>query len=67
MISCRIKAEVVPLHAMDGAWGERIYTKGGERSASRRGRALPPDKEPPVPTVQEAGWAAEPVWTQRLE
>jgi hypothetical protein len=21
----------------------------------------------PVPTVQEAGWASEPVWTQRLE
>jgi hypothetical protein len=28
---------------------------------------LPPGKEPPVPTVQEAGWAPEPVWTQRLE
>jgi hypothetical protein len=26
------------------------------------GRALPP-----VPIVQEAGWAPEPVWTQRLE
>jgi hypothetical protein len=24
-------------------------------------------KAPPVPTVQEAGWAPEPVWTQRLE
>jgi hypothetical protein len=37
--------------------------------ASRPGPALPPDKEPPppVPTVQEAGWAPEPVWTQRLE
>jgi hypothetical protein len=22
---------------------------------------------PPVPIVQEAGWAPEPVWTQRLE
>jgi hypothetical protein len=28
---------------------------------------LPPGKGPPVPTVQEAGWASEPVWTQRLE
>jgi hypothetical protein len=28
---------------------------------------LPPEKGPPVPTVQEAGWAPEPVWTQRLE
>jgi hypothetical protein len=26
-----------------------------------------PGKEPPVPIVQEAGWAPEPVWTQRLE
>jgi hypothetical protein len=25
------------------------------------------EKSPPVPTVQEAGWAPEPVWTQRLE
>jgi hypothetical protein len=33
----------------------------GEWSASRPGRALPP-----VPIVQEAGWASEPVWTQRL-
>jgi hypothetical protein len=24
-------------------------------------------KGPPVPIVQEAGWAPEPVWTQRLE
>jgi hypothetical protein len=24
-------------------------------------------KEPPVPIVQEAGWASELVWTQRLE
>jgi hypothetical protein len=41
--------------------------EGGELSASLPGRALPPGKEPPVPTVQEAGWAPEPVWTQRLE
>jgi hypothetical protein len=30
-------------------------------------RALPPGKGPPVPTGQEARWASEPVWTQRLE
>jgi hypothetical protein len=41
--------------------------EGGEWSASRPGRALPPGKEPPVPFVQEVGWAPEPVWTQRLE
>jgi hypothetical protein len=40
---------------------------GGEWSASRHGRALPPGKGPPVPIVQKAGWAPEPVWTQRLE
>jgi hypothetical protein len=39
----------------------------GEWSASRPGRALPPGKGSPVPIVQEAGWAPEPVWTQRLE
>jgi hypothetical protein len=28
---------------------------------------LSPGKGPQVPIVQEAGWAPEPVWTQRLE
>jgi hypothetical protein len=36
--------------------------EGGEWSASDPGRSLPP-----VPIVQEAGWAPELVWTQRLE
>jgi hypothetical protein len=44
-----------------------LGTRWGEWSASRPGRALPPGKEPPVPTVQEAGWAPEPVWKQRLK
>ena len=35
--------------------------EGGEGSASRSGRFLPPGN--PVPIVQEAGWAPEPVWT----
>jgi hypothetical protein len=39
----------------------------GEWSASRPVRALLPGKEPPVPIGEEAGWASEPVWTQRLE
>jgi hypothetical protein len=56
--------------------GERRYSSysfltspldGREWSASRLGRYLPPGKGPPVPIVQEAGWAPEPVWTQRLE
>jgi hypothetical protein len=37
---------------------------GGMWSESRPGRALAPVKGPPVPIVQEAGWASEPVWTQ---
>jgi hypothetical protein len=40
---------------------------GGEWLASRPGRALAPGKGSPVPIVQEAGWAPEPVWTQRLQ
>jgi hypothetical protein len=28
---------------------------------------LPPGKGPPLPIVQEAGWAPDPVWTQRIE
>jgi hypothetical protein len=39
----------------------------GEMSGSRPGRALRPGKGPPVPIVQEAGWASEPVWTQSIE
>jgi hypothetical protein len=38
--------------------------EGGEWSASLTGRALAPRKGPPVPIVQEARWASEPVWTQ---
>jgi hypothetical protein len=40
---------------------------GGEWSASCPGRAIAPGKGPPVPIIQEAGWAPEPVWSQRLE
>jgi hypothetical protein len=40
---------------------------GGEWSASRPGRYLAPGKGPHVPTLREAGWTSEPVWTQRLE
>jgi hypothetical protein len=68
------KRKAVPIHAM-AAKVERRYTSYsfttsaldvGEWLASRPGRALPPGKGPPVPIVQEAGWAPEPVWTQRL-
>jgi hypothetical protein len=56
--------------------GEKVYSSyslttsavdGGEWSASRPGRALPPGKGPTVPIGQEAGWAPELVWTQRLQ
>jgi hypothetical protein len=58
-----------------GAWDERRYSSSfltsaldrGEWSASRPGRALPPGRGPPVPILQDSGWAPEPVWTQKLE
>jgi hypothetical protein len=71
-----VKGKSVPLHAMKAPGGERRYSSysfstsaldRGEWSASRPGRASPPGKEPPVPIGQEARWAPEPVWTQRLE
>jgi hypothetical protein len=40
---------------------------GDEWSETCPGRALPLGKELPIPTEQEAEWAPEPVWTQRLE
>jgi hypothetical protein len=58
-----------------GAWGDRRYSSysfttsaldGGEWSAPRPGRASP-GKGPPVPIGQEAGWASEEVWTQKLQ
>jgi hypothetical protein len=56
--------------------GERRYSSylfltsdldGSEWSASRPGCALAPGIGPPVPIVQEAWWAPEPVWTKRIE
>jgi hypothetical protein len=70
------KDKVDPLRSTEAHLGERRYStdifftsalEGDEWSASRPGRALPPGKEPSVPIIQEAGWAPEPVWTQRLE
>jgi hypothetical protein len=71
-----VKGKAVPLRSIEAHLGDRRYSsycfltsalEGGEWSASRPGRALPPGKEPPVPIVQGGGWAPEPVWTQRLE
>jgi hypothetical protein len=61
---------------MEALGGERKYSSysfttsaldRGEWSASRPGRVLPPGKGSPVLIVQEAGWASEAFWTQRLE
>ena len=38
-----------------------VALEGGEWSAARPGRTLPPVKDP-VTIVQEAGWAPGPVW-----
>jgi hypothetical protein len=74
-VSC-VKVKSSPATHHGSIWGERRYSSysfstsaldGGEWSASRPGRALLPGKGPPVPNVQEAGWAPEPVWTQRSE
>jgi hypothetical protein len=77
IISCSrpLKAKAVPLHTTEALEGTRYSSyslstsalDGGEWSVSRGGRALAPGKVPPVPTVQEAGWASEPVWAQRPE
>jgi hypothetical protein len=75
-VKITIKSWSCPNTHHEGAWGERRHRSysfstsaldGGEWSASRPGRALVPRKGPPVPTVQEAGWAPEPIWTQRLD
>jgi hypothetical protein len=69
------KAKAVPLDAMK-ALGVRRYSPysfstaaldEGELSGSRPGSALLPGKGPPIPIVQEAEWAPEPVWIQRLQ
>ena len=36
--------------------------EGGEWSAARPGRTLPPGKDP-VPILQKSGWAPGPIWT----
>jgi hypothetical protein len=66
-----VENKAVPLHAIEALMGRGgiapTYSRYRHYIASRPGRALPPGKGPPVPIVQEAGWASEPVWTQRLE
>jgi hypothetical protein len=59
MQALRGRGSIAPTHSWPRHY--RVW------SASCPGRALPPGKGPPVPIVQEAEWASEPVWTQRLE
>jgi hypothetical protein len=65
-----LKATTVPPYAtkaLVGGYRSYLLTSeldGGSWSGSRPGRALPPWKGPPVPVVQETGWASEPVWTE---
>jgi hypothetical protein len=69
----KAKDKAIPLHATETLEGKggiaptHSALNGGEWSASRPGRALAPAKGPPVPIEQEAGWAPEPVWTQKLQ
>jgi hypothetical protein len=72
----RSKGKAVPLHAMEALGGRGCIAPTHSRprhlmgvSGQRHAPAalLPQGKGPPVPIVQEAGWAPEPVWTQRLE
>jgi hypothetical protein len=54
----------------EGAWRRRGVTsvlEGSKLLAFLLGRALLPAKGPQVSLVQEAVWAPEQVWTQRLE
>jgi hypothetical protein len=73
-ITSPVKSSPATRHG--GAWGERRCSSysfstsaldgvSGQRHAPAA--LLPPGKGPPVPVVQEAGWASEPVWTQRIE
>jgi hypothetical protein len=47
--------------------GEEYSSYSFLTSALDGGHPLLPGKIPHVPTGQEAGWALETVWTQRLE
>jgi hypothetical protein len=70
------KSKAVPLHVIEALGGRGVYLLHNLDLGTRRGVSgqrhapaalLPPGKGPPVPIVQEAGWAPEPVWTKRLE
>jgi hypothetical protein len=70
-----VESKAVPLHAMEALGGRGGIAPTHSRprhymgvSGQRHAPAalLLPWKGPPVPIVQEAGWASEPVLTQRI-
>jgi hypothetical protein len=67
----KCKGKAVPLRSIEAHLGDSRYSSYSFLTSALEvvslGPALNPGEDPPVPTVQEAGWAPEPVWTQRLE
>jgi hypothetical protein len=70
------KGKAVPLHALEALGGRGGIAPTHSRPRHYMGVSgqshapaalLPPGKGPAVPIVQEAGWAPEPVWTQRIQ
>jgi hypothetical protein len=75
-LESRLKNKSCPTTHLWRSRGKRRYSSysfstsalnGDEWSASLPGLAIPPGKGPPVPIVQERGWAPELVCTQRLK
>jgi hypothetical protein len=60
VMQARMRKEEYLLFILD------LNTGWGEWSASHPSRGSPAGKDPPVPIVQEAGWASEVAGTQRL-
>ena len=56
-----VSGEVRLIYRSFGVKGLTSALDGGGWSTPRPGRFTP--RKDPVPTVQEAGWASEPVWT----
>jgi hypothetical protein len=55
------RGDIAPIHSRP----RHYMGVSGQRYAPAA--LYPPGKGPPVPTIQDAGWAPEPVWTQRIE
>jgi hypothetical protein len=64
-----VESKAVPLHDMVAIGGREVIapTHSWPRHYMGWVVSVTPRGKDPVPTVQEAGWAPEPVWTQSLE